>query len=1254
MKINKFLPLVALLLTGGLVKGQTYLVNESFTSASGSTPPSGWNNNQLYTTVAATDFWRFDNPGARTPGGSFAGTFAIFDDAAYSNDGVFENIALETPAFSTIGVVTCSLSFDYAFLAGTAANGYVEAFDGNNWVIISTYTATTSGTNIALDISNTCRNLCNAKVRFRWSTNSGGWWAVDNVKVYYSGTPNTTDARVVSFTPKNGSCASSTMQFTVNVKNEGTSSIGNFPVKVSVFDGTNTTTITQTAPSSIAPCSTATITFSSTINMGNAALTYDVKVYTELTGDQNKSNSDTVYAPVFNVQAAPSQPSNQTQLICGFGAKKIGIALNPGDLGFWYSSAVATSPFFTGDSVQTPVLTSDTVYYVETFRATIDSLPKPYTRPPTAAYAAGNATGMMINITATANVVIDSFSVYFRDAAGTAASVEFNIRNGSYVGYETTSAGWTSLGTTNTVSNGGFTEAIIRVPGSGITIAQGQTIGILITSNRSFEFSTLGTLSVAGNDISLYSNNVQLGPKFSPTQYLSNYSTPGKVYYKKTCKSNRVSVTLNVRPRPSSDIVTGTPFKGTYINSAYNSYSNFDHVKALDTLVYEVLPPAGLTNSSFGTSWIISSVSMQTPNGTGPSDTVTYSPTPTSNGKLMFVPSAAMTDSLFILTVTLQNAAGCDSTIIRYIYVAPVPVSKFGNSLACAQKQVSFSDSSTIIRGSLSYVWSFGDPLNSTSVQKNPKFFYSSPGTYTVKLVTTSDLGYRDSLSRVITVANTPVVKFSNTNGCLGDTTRFTNLTTIGGGYTIAGYVWDFGNSTSDIQTNPKTVYLSTGIYNVRLIATTNVGCSDTLDKPVSVFAKPIAAFTTPANLCAGTPASFNNTSTLSNGQMGVNWSFGDGETDFNISPAHQYLNAGSYSVKLKVYSNFGCFDSVTKTVVVAPTPNASFTYANACTRDSVTFINTTTFGGTGTVNLTWTFGDAATANTTGSVKHKYLNAGTYNASLKAQAGACFRTQNTSINVNTRPVAAFTTSSTCVNTPVQFSNTSIAGNSATSSWAFGDGGVASSQSPTHSYTTAGNVNAKLVVMENNCYDSVSVPLTIHALPVVSFTSTPMAGIRQLQFNPNNPSMISYEWDMGDGSILSQINPVYSFMSNGPFNVTLTASDSNGCANSKTNQVSFNVSTGKMPDGLSSFDVYPNPFSNQTNISYTVAKTAKVEIKVYDMLGKEITTLVNATQSSGSYQTLFSLNSVELNSGSYIVKIAIDGNIASKQIIAINR
>ena len=78
--------------------------------------------------------------------------------------------------------------------------------------------------------------------------------------------------------------------------------------------------------------------------------------------------------------------------------------------------------------------------------------------------------------------------------------------------------------------------------------------------------------------------------------------------------------------------------------------------------------------------------------------------------------------------------------------------------------------------------------------------------------------------------------------------------------------------------------------------------------------------------------------------------------------------------------------------------------------------------------------------------------------------------------------------------------------------------------------------------------------------------------------------------------------------------------------------------------------YPNPFNPVTNISYQVASSGLVKITVYDMLGKEVKTLVNEFKEPGYYNTNFDAGN--MNSGIYFYKMNAGNFTSVKKLVLI--
>jgi hypothetical protein len=95
-------------------------------------------------------------------------------------------------------------------------------------------------------------------------------------------------------------------------------------------------------------------------------------------------------------------------------------------------------------------------------------------------------------------------------------------------------------------------------------------------------------------------------------------------------------------------------------------------------------------------------------------------------------------------------------------------------------------------------------------------------------------------------------------------------------------------------------------------------------------------------------------------------------------------------------------------------------------------------------------------------------------------------------------------------------------------------------------------------------------------------------------------------------------------------------DSTTILNVKLRPVSTGISGNSVANNFSLLQNYPNPFNPITNIRYQVAYNVNVSLKVYDALGKEIMTLVNAQQTPGDYEIQFDAS--KLSSGIYFYKL----------------
>ncbi|ROL56485.1 T9SS C-terminal target domain-containing protein, partial [Bacteroidetes/Chlorobi group bacterium ChocPot_Mid] len=78
--------------------------------------------------------------------------------------------------------------------------------------------------------------------------------------------------------------------------------------------------------------------------------------------------------------------------------------------------------------------------------------------------------------------------------------------------------------------------------------------------------------------------------------------------------------------------------------------------------------------------------------------------------------------------------------------------------------------------------------------------------------------------------------------------------------------------------------------------------------------------------------------------------------------------------------------------------------------------------------------------------------------------------------------------------------------------------------------------------------------------------------------------------------------------------------------------------------------YPNPFNPTTTISYSIPKESFVTIKIYDVLGKEVATLVDEFQKPGTYNYQLSIGNYQLSSGVYFYKMDAGNFSETKKLI----
>lgn len=307
--------------------------------------------------------------------------------------------------------------------------------------------------------------------------------------------------------------------------------------------------------------------------------------------------------------------------------------------------------------------------------------------------------------------------------------------------------------------------------------------------------------------------------------------------------------------------------------------------------------------------------------------------------------------------------------------------------------------------------------------------------------------------------------------------------------------------------TSPDTA----GIYYYRIVTgqTGNINSSECVvasnQLTLTVNALPVAAFSVKDTICLGGPTVFADKSTSKAGTIRKwLWDFGDGSTDTTQNPAHTYIKAGSYMVKLTVISSTGCSSAITaKAIYISALPVASFTYSTPdCVTSAVTLTDGSTAADGSIISRVWDYGDgsSATKNTNQAFQHTFTATGTYPVKLTVTTNnGCTSTITHNIIISPLPVTNFGTPDVCLaDASAMFTDsTTIADNSKlTYLWDFGDANAtivnpntSTLQNPSHKYSKAAVYNVSLTVTSNNgCIVNRTKSFTVNgSIPVAAFT-----------------------------------------------------------------------------------------------------------------------------------------------------------------------
>ena len=560
----------------------------------------------------------------------------------------------------------------------------------------------------------------------------------------------------------------------------------------------------------------------------------------------------------------------------------------------------------------------------------------------------------------------------------------------------------------------------------------------------------------------------------------------------------------------------------------------------------------------------------------------------------------------YTVTLTVTNAAGCQTTVTKNISLTPLNVTlgyTKSNSIyglyGCPGLAIQFK---SYPEGSIkNFHWDFGD--GGTATVAEPEHTFNNVGNYTVKLYYTTNAGCEDSVvyTNYVRTYRKPVVEFESLSGlsvCGNTPVRFGDLTD-----TATRWQWDFGDGGTSNQQNPTHSYSAEGAYSVSLIATNNY-CSDTLLKDQFIKLTP------PFPSISGVVKNCNDRGRLTLKQNSVGakkweWNFGDGTptetyTTDRLEVTHTYTKSGVYKVFLFT-SNDQCttYDTMYVSVLVKQKPIITADKSSLCGSDTLNVTVTGldpiqyyyepgrqvyTYPYTGK----WVYSDGTVHSNTSSSwdgpqfsqSLTQFRPGRDSIRLITYDGinGCYDTSNYIALTVSGPLAGFKKENSikCASAPVVFTDTSKGTGGVPIQqwiWTYGDG--ATETLPTggmvsHQYLQPGYYFPRLKVVDaNGCYAETAAngnQVTVYG-PVADFYTldTAVSPGQPVQFvNTTNtwPGYpVTYAWDFGDGNKSNQFAPTHRYTKTGDYTVKLVTKSSY-CTDSLTRIAYIEVKTVK--------------------------------------------------------------------------------------------
>ncbi|HEX8548082.1 MAG TPA: PKD domain-containing protein, partial [Cytophagaceae bacterium] len=377
----------------------------------------------------------------------------------------------------------------------------------------------------------------------------------------------------------------------------------------------------------------------------------------------------------------------------------------------------------------------------------------------------------------------------------------------------------------------------------------------------------------------------------------------------------------------------------------------------------------------------------------------------------------------------------------------------------------------------------------------------------------------------------------------------------------IASRSWDLGDNVLSNLANPSHLYATPERFTVKLLAKSDSGCSAVAVDTVVLKPIPVAYFTI-AGACSGKTIAFTDSSYYKDGPItSWKWDFGDGSISSDKNPSHTFVDGGPYKVLLTVTAFDNTKDNTSLLVYPGAVLTAGYSYLADCSKNNISFKDTSLSSSGAIVSWKWKFGDGKFASSKEPV-HVYEKGGYYTVALLVSTSqGCVDSLSTNVYAGRYPDAKFTYKIASSKDTASFIGAS-AGKISSWSWTFGDTSTSSIQSPTHVYRSHGQYLVTMKVMSDSGCAGVFID-TIRLAPFLKPNISAKGGCTNntISFSDSTMSNIkisSWKWDLGDGTTSALQSPIHTYRSAGTYSVKLTVSSEDGTSDSAIWEIKVNT------------------------------------------------------------------------------------------------